>query len=157
MTGDIRLMRWPRSDQDDYRRLASVLRRVRGIAAQAGGEIVATVPNGPEDLCDLERAQTLFAQRRARDRAAGDHAELFGEPVWDMLLVLFIAYERGQVLGEVEVREAIGIRRAVADRWRAVLIDRAMITRIVEQDGRAAGLVLTDAGIALVLRCIDDS
>ena len=35
MSADIRLLRWPDRDRDDYERLAAALERVRTIAARA--------------------------------------------------------------------------------------------------------------------------
>lgn len=154
MTADIRLLRWPERDRDDYERLASALERVRRVARQARGEIVAVVPTGPEEPSDVERARVLLSQRRARDAAAGPLAELFGEPAWDLLLATFIAYEEGRELRLGEFARDNAIRPLVAARWLAVLGERGMMHPSDGED--EPRLSLTAAGMALVLRCVGD-
>lgn len=156
MTADIRLLRWPERDRDDYERLASALARVRNVARRGRGEIVAEVPSGPEEPSDVERARVLFAQRRARDAAAGTMAELFGEPSWDLLLATFIAYEEGRELRLDAAAVAAGIRPAVAQRWLAVLVEHGLVHARDDGGQDGARLALTGTGFALVLRCIGD-
>ena len=149
MTADIRLLRWPARDREDYERLAAALRRVREVAARGRGEIVVPVPAGPEEPSDADRARALLEQRRQRDRRAGPLAELFGEPGWDILLTLFIAYEEARHMPVAELAPAIGVRPAVMTRWQSVLQIRGLI-RAVD----AEHVSLTDEGLALVLGCI---
>lgn len=52
MTADIRLLRWPERDRDDYERLAAAIERVRSAAARTRGEMAATVPTGPVEPRD---------------------------------------------------------------------------------------------------------
>lgn len=155
MTADIRLLRWPERDRDDYERLAAALERVARIAAQGRGEIVATVPTGPEEPDDVDRARALLGYRRHRDAAAGRMAELFGEPGWDILLTLFIALEEGRTLAPAALVEAIAIRPAVLMRWLKVLESRDLVWASPRDgDGTPEAVSLTDAGVALTLRCI---
>ncbi len=154
MTADIRLLRWHERDREEYERLASAIARVRDGAARTRGEITAEMPVGPEEPNDADRARVLLAQRRSRDQAAGDQAELFGEPGWDILLTLFIAFEEGRPCPDAEIVETARVRPLVMARWLRVLIDRGLIRAIDVQDGSAAH-ALTDRGMALVLRCVD--
>ncbi|GAA0677280.1 DNA-binding MarR family transcriptional regulator [Sphingomonas insulae] len=155
MSADIRLLRWPERDRDDYERLAAAIERVARVAARGRGEIVATVPTGPEEPDDVERAQALLDYRRYRDAAAGPLAELFGEPGWDILLTLFVALEEGRTMAPAAIVESIPIRPAVLMRWLKVLASRDLIWTS-SHDGQAMPDVvsLTDAGVALALRCI---
>ena len=57
MSADIRLLRWPERDREDYERLVAAIERVRSVAARSRGEIVATVLTGPEEPDDVERAR----------------------------------------------------------------------------------------------------
>ncbi|MGR6328703.1 hypothetical protein ACU5AX_06540 [Sphingomonas sp. XXL09] len=156
MTADIRLLRWPERDRDDFERLAAALARVRNVARRGRGEIVAEVPSGPEEPSDVERARVLFAQRRARDAAAGTLAELFGEPSWDLLLATFIAYEEGRELRLDAAAAAAGIRPLVAQRWLAVLVEHGLVHAGDDDGQNGTRLALTGTGFALVLRCIGD-
>ena len=158
MTADIRLLRWPERDRDDYERLAAAIDRVRRASARSRGEIVATVPVGPEEPDDVERARALLAQRRLRDAAAGPLAELFGEPGWDILLTLFVALEEGRTMSPGAIAEAIAIRPAVLARWLKVLQSRALIWLDDADPGEAPTRAsLTHDGIALALRCVGDA
>ena len=158
MTADIRLLRWPDRDREDYERLSSALARVRDAAARSRGEIVATVPTGPVEPSDVDRARALLAQRRQRDAMAGPLADLFGEPGWDILLTLFIAQDRGDAPSGDALRRAMTIRRPVLSRWLTLLARRGLIGAPGADDGGlGTPLALTEAGRALVLRCIGDA
>lgn len=154
MSADIRLLRWPERDREDYERLVAAIERVRSVAARSRGEIVATVPTGPEEPDDVERAQALLTQRRARDAAAGPLAELFGEPGWDILLTLFVALEQGRTMRPPAIAGAIAIRPAVLGRWLKVLETRGLIWSAEEAGEAPAPVSLTNEGMALALRCI---
>lgn len=157
MTADIRLLRWPERDREEYERLATALERVRAAAARSRGEISASVPAGPEEPSDADRARTLLAQRRRRDAMAGPLAELFGEPGWDILLTLFIAYEEARPLSGESLAGALSLRPAVLARWLDVLGRRGLIRSAAageEAIDPATPLALTDTGLALILRCI---
>lgn len=156
MTADIRLLRWPDRDREDYERLAVALERIRASVARGRGEIVATVPAGPEEPNDADRARALLAQRRARDAVAGPLAELFGEPGWDILLTLFIAYEDGRPVADTALAAPFALRPPVLERWLAVLKARGLIRSVRLGEG-ATHVSLTDDGLALVLRCLGNS
>ena len=157
MSADIRLLRWPERDREDYERLVAAIERVRSVAARSRGEIVATVLTGPEEPDDVERAQALLTQRRARDAAAGPLAELFGEPGWDILLTLFIALEEGRTMHPAAIADAVAVRPAVLARWLKVLEKRGLIWAAAAPDAEAVPVSLTDAGMALALRCVAEA
>lgn len=154
MTAEIRLLRWPEQDRDDYERLVAAIERVRRAAARTRGEMAATVPAGPAEPSDVDRARTLLAQRRARDRAAGPLVEIFGEPSWDLLLAAFVAGEERQSLRLTEAAATAGIRASVAQRWFAVLAERGLIVR--KDPDADPDMTLTPDGRTLVLRCISE-
>ena len=116
--------------------------------------MAATVPTGPVEPSDLERAKALLAQRRARDRAAGALAEVFGEPAWDLLLAMFVAEGEQRVLHLAEAVEAAGIRLPVARRWLAVMGERGLIAG--GDDDPDPRLTLSAQGRTLVLRCVSE-
>ncbi|WP_267394662.1 MULTISPECIES: hypothetical protein [unclassified Sphingomonas] len=154
MTADIRLMRWPERDRDDYQRLAAALEQVRLSAAQGRGELVAPQFAGPEEPSDLDRARALFAQRRARDAAAGQDADLFSDPAWDILLALFIAHAEGRSLADTDACATACVAPAAALRWLDVLGVRGLASFRAGNLGRRA--MLTAAGHELVVRCIGE-
>lgn len=154
MTADIRLLRWHERDREDYQRLAAAIEGVRRVAARGRGEIVVSLPTGPEDPDDVERAYTLLAQRRARDAAAGPLAELFGEPGWDILLTLYIAFEEGRTMRPADIASTIVVRPAVLARWLHVLQARGLIWSEGGEDDEPAAVSLTQEGMALALRCV---
>lgn len=155
MSADVRLLRWPDHDREDYERLAEALARVRAVAARTQGELVATVPAAPEEPSDLDRARMLYAQRRARDLAAGDDADLFGDLAWDIMLVLFIANEEErEVDGDAVSTLALTLPDTV-ERWLTVLGGRGLLSRQADR-GRESPVRLTDRGLAFMLRCLND-
>ena len=150
---DVRLLRWPDRDRDDYERLAATLTRVRTVAARTRGELTAAVPAGPEEPSDLDRARMLFAQRRARDAAAGEDADLFGDIAWDIMLVLFIANEEDR---EIDCAAMSSLARSLpqtVERWLTVLESRGLLNRAAA-DGGDGVIRLADRGLALMLRSL---
>jgi DNA-binding MarR family transcriptional regulator len=155
MNAETRLLRWSERDREEYERLAAALARVRSVAAQGRGEIVATVPTGPEEPDDVERARALLAHRRLRDAEAGPLADLFGEPGWDILLTLFIALEEGRTMRSAEIAAAIAVRPPVLRRWLTVLEARGLVwVAPTGADGPPASVSLTSNGMALAIRCV---
>ena len=151
--GEIRLLRWPDRDRDDYERLAATLTRVRTGAARTRGELAAAVPAAPEEPSDLDRARMLFAQRRARDHAAGDDADLFGDLAWDIMLVLFIAHEEDR---DVDCGAMSFLARSLpqtVERWLTVLESRHLLNRPTNAAGQQV-VRLADRGLALMLRSL---
>lgn len=153
MSADIRLLRWPDRDRDDYERLAAALVRVRAIAARSRGELTAVVPAAPEEPTDLDRARILYAQRRARDVAAADDADLFGDMAWDIMLVLFIAGEEEREIDSDTVGGLANALPQTVERWLTVLDSRGLLNRTTGREGQAIA-VLTDRGLAFMLRCL---
>ena len=91
----------------------------------------------------------LYEQRRARDVAAEDDADLFGDMAWDIMLVLFIANEEERAIDGATVG---GLARALpqtVERWLTVLESRGLLARV---DGGAVRL--TDRGLTFMLRCL---
>lgn len=153
MTADIRLLRWPDRDREEYERLAGALERIRTAAALSRGEIVATVPAGPAEPGDADRARALLAQRRARDAVAGSLIDLFGEPGWDILLTLFVAHHDGLPVERASLAGMLALRPVTLERWLAVMTQRDLIRTIRLGEG-SAQLSLTNEGVAIVLRCM---
>jgi hypothetical protein len=149
MSADIRLLRWPDRDRDDYERLATALARVRTIAARSRGELSAAVPVGPEEPSDLDRARMLYEQRRARDLAAEADADLFGDMAWDIMLVLFIANEEERAIDAAAVVLLARTLPQTVDRWLTVLESRGLLIR--NDDGI---IRLADRGLTFMLRCL---
>lgn len=86
-----------------------------------------------------EMAQQLIAARRTRDELLG--GALFGEPAWDMLLHLFIAYERGEHVKAAALAAAALVSPASAERWLRLLEQAGHVVRIGDAADRDAGYV----------------
>ena len=83
----------------------------------------------PSRLAGL--AEQLSADRRARERAFGADADLFGEPAWDLLLRLYAAHYRG----EPTEPGLSGAPAGREERW----IDRLEARGLVERVGPGSG------------------
>ncbi|MGR6329232.1 hypothetical protein ACU5AX_09210 [Sphingomonas sp. XXL09] len=80
----------------------------------------------------VQRAFELYAARRARDAAFGAAADGFGEPAWDMLLILCVHDGPGGGLTRDTLLDAAGGTRMIAERYLDWLASRELITVDVE-------------------------
>ena len=99
-------------------------------------------PPGYTGSRESEFARILIAERRLRDGVLG--AELFGEPVWDMLLDLFIAHEEQERVSVSSLCVAAAVPATTALRWVKTLVAKEMaIRRPDPSDGRRIWIELS--------------
>lgn len=100
----------------------------------------------PDSQPALSQAITnILALRRRRPEQL--EAALFGEPAWDMLLVLFKASLDRTELTIEEVCKSSGTYESTARRWMAVLVDQHMAELDCEErDDRLKTVRLTEQG-----------
>lgn len=79
-------------------------------------------------------ARRLLQQGRERDRVMGNVAG--GEPTWEMLLHLLVAYEDGSVVSVPSLCLASGMPIATALRWLSVLEDAGKVLLVSGPTGR---------------------
>lgn len=89
-------------------------------------------------------AEFILEMRRNRDAHFPDG--LFGEPAWDVMLVLFAAGERKNDLHQAEVIAAARVPKTTAGRVFARLEADGLIGRRKGRDTRKRYLALTDDG-----------
>jgi len=80
-------------------------------------------------------ARRLLSQRRERDDLLGP--DLFGEPVWNILLNLFVAHEEGRAITPDELCAQADVPKATAQRWIGTLEREGRITRKADPAGVA--------------------
>lgn len=103
------------------------------------------------------RAKALYAARRRRERAFGVHASLLADPVWDIMLDLFVAHAESRRVSVSSACVAACVAPTTALRWIASLERRDLIERRPdERDGRRAFLSLSAAGWAIVEQALVD-
>ena len=103
----------------------------------------------------VDRARSQYASRRARDRIFADNAELFNEPVWDILLDLFIARHEGRRVSISSACIAACVSQTTALRRLNDLQRRGLIERASDVgDSRRHYVSLTDAATELVTRAL---
>ena len=96
-------------------------------------------------------AETHYAARRRRDRFLP--ADLVGEPAWDILLDLYIAWKRGHAVSTSSACLGAHVPATTALRWLQVLQDRGLIDRYGdERDQRRTLVRLTRQGIGVLER-----
>jgi hypothetical protein len=99
-------------------------------------------PPGFTGSRESEFARILIAERRLRDGVLG--ADLFGEPVWDMLLDLFVAHEEQERVSVSSLCIAAAVPATTALRWVNHLVKREMIIRWPDPtDGRRVWIALS--------------
>jgi DNA-binding MarR family transcriptional regulator len=128
----------------DTQRLQAVLAIVRQATLRLEALHDRFSPDGGVALRTV--AERLYQERRRRDERFPPG--LFGEPAWDMLLVLFMAEEDGR---EMTVGEAFSAAKVHPDEGPAV-IDKLVIAGLVRRcrsrrDARRIAVVLTENGV----------
>jgi DNA-binding MarR family transcriptional regulator len=125
----------------------SLLTELRGLVSQFSQS--RSPPQGegsdPSQPTLLTRAIALYKGRRARTTLLGRSADLFGEPAWDILLDLFIAREKGQLVSISSACIAADVPSTTALRWLSVLEQRGLVERLGDPaDRRRFHLRLAD-------------
>ncbi len=155
----VRLLRWPERDQREFERHADRLASIRRLVEQRRASPPAyrvDVPVAPEAPSYLEKARTLYIQRRERERAFGGVARMFDEPVWDMLLDLFVAHETGERISISNACLGACVPITTALRWiRTMEADGVVRCWQSEQDKRVRYIALTESTVAMMLRYLD--
>ncbi|WP_394662277.1 hypothetical protein [uncultured Sphingomonas sp.] len=97
-------------------------------------------------------AADIFASRRDRDAAFVGLEGGFGEPAWDMLLVLYITDAVGRCATRQELLVAANVEHAIAEPYIGWLISQGL-AGFGEEDGTIrlldAGRVMMDAYLDL--------
>ncbi len=77
----------------------------------------------------VERARLaaeMYAARRERDAAFAGIEDGFGEPAWDMLLLLYIADAEGRAATRAELINAASVEVAIAEPYIGWMISQAL-------------------------------
>lgn len=107
------------------------------------GEIAETEASAPAQALDSEFVRTLIRKRRKRSAAFG--ADLFADPVWDMMLDLLAARLDGRAVRTSSLCIAAGVPTTTALRWIRELTERGLFVRVPDpQDGRGVLIELSE-------------
>lgn len=97
------------------------------------------------------RAKRLYADRRRREKGFGVHARLFGEPAWDLLLDLFVAWQEGKRISVSSASTAACVPPTTALRWIGYLVEGGIIQETADpSDGRRRLVELTPRAIEMM-------
>jgi DNA-binding MarR family transcriptional regulator len=111
-------------DERDVEDLHRLLGKLRDRSFESGTRD-SEVPDG-EDLKLEQRARRLLESRRKRIAIFG--AQMFAEPAWDMLLLLYLS-GRGRRQTQSSLCELSGASRSTALRWIEFLAARDLVRR----------------------------
>lgn len=93
----------------------------------------------------------IIRQRQMRDRFFD--RELFGDPVWDMLLDLAAATSEGCRVSVTSVCIASRVPQSTALRWIGLMTARGLLRRVEDPDDRRrAFIALTDDAVSAMAR-----
>lgn len=104
----------------------------------------------------LDRALTLQAQSRHRSAMFSAKQYAFYDPGWDILLHLFIGYERGAPVAVKEACQAVGVSPPVGLRWLDFMEQQGLLRRWDDEIDRERSLIgLTPAAMEAMLQYLD--
>ena len=96
-------------------------------------------------LIDTHRVKKIIAFRSMRNRMFG--GDLFGEPVWDMLLDLFLAQLQQRRISVTSLAIASNVPTTTALRYIEMMIEAQLVERLDDpSDGRRKMIALTHLG-----------
>lgn len=112
----------------------------------------------PMELCGqrkpaspLTRAKALYAARRQRERAFGVYASMLFDPVWDIMLDLFIAHHEGRRVSVSSSCIASCVSPSTALRWIVSLERKNLLVRMPdEKDKRRQFVSLSPGAVSMV-------
>lgn len=103
-------------------------------------------------LIQYDVSKNLYDIRRTRDREFGN-PDMFGEPVWDMLLDLMIAEREHASISVTSVCIASGVPATTALRWLAVIESEGLVERTADSlDRRRSFVRMSEKGRVLMNR-----
>ncbi|MEG3159345.1 hypothetical protein U1763_02410 [Sphingomonas sp. LB2R24] len=103
------------------------------------------------------RAQTLFDQRRDRARSFGEHAKVFQEAAWDILLELFLCHEDGRRPSTTSVAYGSGVPVTTALRSLKKLQASGLVDSETDmEDTRVRRITLSPDAVHMMQRYLDD-
>lgn len=141
------------SSEDDPSGRAVQLQALVDTMNRAADEEKRVLSSTRRVVTRLSVAKLMIAARRAR--VPFFDATLFGEPAWDIMLCLYIAYREGRGIPIEAAMAASHVPVAAARRWIDVLVHKGLIEPIVTAEDPAQVLYLTDSAVAAMEGMID--
>lgn len=118
---------------------------------QARGQRDRSIHVAKPRLPDPRLIRQIIRQRQLRDRFF--NSELFGDPVWDMLLDLAAATSEYCRVSVTSLCIASRVPPTTALRWIGVMTDEGLLQRVEDpQDRRRAFISLTDDAVNAIAR-----
>lgn len=99
----------------------------------------------------LQRAKFAYAERRRRDQEIAG-SDIFGEPTWDVLLVLFIATQEGRIVALPTLLSAIAAPPTTTIRWLKVLETKGFVDPIYQNAKHQSIVILSKDGNLTMLK-----
>ena len=136
---------------DDASALAVRVYSVHEAAARAEEQSLSDPPSGAGLLGLAVRAKRLYDERRRRAAVFGSDDVLFGEPAWDILLDLFMAWSDRRTVRIGDACIAAAVPKTTALRWLETLTERRLVERTSDRSDARSGIVcLTTRGIEVM-------
>lgn len=107
----------------------------------------------------LERARSVWALRRERDAMfqKSSYPPLFGEPIWDMLLDLYISELQGRKISVSSLCIAANVPQTTALRYLSEMLDARLVVRVDDpKDLRRSFVELSNDGFRLLTKVLID-
>ena len=152
---DRKIVRLTNRDVDDAKRLLALIVNDEAASVDAAfGEAASSHQELPRSALTA-RARELLAHRQKRTRWFGE--AMFGEPAWDILLLLYVA-RAGQRHTITSVSEAANVSKSTAIRWVGYLAHHQLIRRDPHPiDKRMSFLELTEKAVGALEQYLSDT
>lgn len=126
-------------------------------ASSGGAPRLGAIPHSPGSKAHLlALARLMYAQRRRRCAIIGG-PELFGEPGWDILLDLYIAYAQGKHVSVSSACIGSAAPPTTGLRWLGILQDEGLVEREKDpRDHRRVNVRLSNDGIQKMERYLGE-
>ncbi|HJR82821.1 MAG TPA: MarR family transcriptional regulator [Sphingomicrobium sp.] len=146
--GDERSVHFSERDISDARRLLAVIVGCSSDAPEGGSSagVASPAASDPERLKKF--ARQMYKRRQKRIERFG--SQMFGEPAWEMLLILYLE-EGGERQSQTRLADLSGAARSTAMRWIDHLVRKGLANREDHPtDKRRNFIALSDKGRQLL-------
>jgi DNA-binding MarR family transcriptional regulator len=140
-------------EEEVVRRLEAVIDLLRGEKVGGPGPDCGALTSGPANQMITAAAKAMYRARRKRQRHFAMLERDFGEPVWDVMLDLFIAGREKRRVSVSSACIAADVPPTTALRWIQHMEEQAVVVREPDPTDRRRTYLRLSEPIAAAMEC----